>query len=534
MPVLPRIEALGARPTPQPSSFVAGLSGQEGASGEALQRLGQATGNFGQTFDRIQDQNDRTRAEESYNRLLEKRLNLTQGENGFLSKRSGDAVKGDLINDYETQFNAAVEEEAKGLDSPRQQKYFSDRANIARLQYKQDLIRHTTAQQKVYSQEVYASTLDIERRNAIQRFLDPVAVETSKTRINGVISQRADSEGWPAEKTQQVKFEAISGVNVGLIQQAVNNNDSSMAKKLFDEHKENIDPELYDDIQRIIGVSSRSELIQAIGDDAETRGLRLDEAQAEIRKNYSGDEEKDLIAGIKARYRDTQVAAADNAWNVYIETGDINKIPAAVWDRLSGQEKDRLKSKDRASRTGGVPNGRGDYTSLRRLATEDFNAFKALDLNRYTLNDGNHKELVDLQTGEIKLATAQTQQQIMDEMLEFLGGNRKDRDSDASIEAYNQIKLELDHAQDEKGRALTKRQMQDVADSLRIQVTRDRARFSPLRIISETFEEPAGRAEIEGIPQEIITDMAQKLQEIGQPVTEDNIRKAYEHYYGGQ
>jgi hypothetical protein len=532
MPKLPDYTALGQSPTPTPSTHVTGPHGYETAVGDAMQKFGTSMQEMSQTIERVQDRNDKYAAEDAYNKLLDRKMDLTFGEDGFTKKKGEDAVKGNLMEDYDERMGSAIEDIGGELSNPRQQKYYRDRARIAALQYKQDVLKHVTTESDVYQKEVFGATLETERRNAAVRWSDPNAIRASQTRMDAAIDQEADRMGWSKKKKDQMKYEAGSTMHIGIIQSAVSEKNPKYARSWFEANKDAIDPSKYNAIENLIGQADLTEFGQAVVDDVITRGLNEQEALAEVRQKYSGDEEEKAKKEIKIHFGEIQAAADDNAFEIYAEYQgspsdklEAVKANVSVWDNMSGRAKNALNRQAKADAKGGVPAGGGDYYAIRQMMKDDYNKFKSLNLNRYVLNDGNRKELIDIQTDQQKAVTAQTQQQIMDDMLEVLGGDRKDRTSDNSVEAYNRIKLEIDQAEIAKGKPLTKREIQDIADRMRIEVTRSRKWWWDL-------ERPAGKAEIKGVPPEEVDELAATLIERGQPVTDENIRKLYLYIQG--
>jgi len=221
MPKLPDVSAFGERPTPRPSTGVQSYrvaSGSEMLPHQATQKLGDALVTVGEQIERIELSNDKLRAEDSFNQLQAKRLDLTQGDDGFTKKKSADAVKQPLMDDYTKRFDQSVEEIANGLATDRQKEFFRRRANIAGLQLKQDILTHVTREQEVYANQVFNAGIDIEIQNAVSRFNDPIGIETSSARIEGLVNDEGTRAGWPEEKKAAVKREAMSKVYASVFQ----------------------------------------------------------------------------------------------------------------------------------------------------------------------------------------------------------------------------------------------------------------------------------------------------------------------------
>ena len=141
MPKLPSSLDLGARPTPTPGAPSAGYNpttGAETAPGLALARLGAEMGSSANEIYAAvkleQDRNDTLRAEDAFNQLRERQLDLTIGEqNGFANLKGEKAVKSTMMTDYPASYGQAVKEIERYYDGWRSgpRRWTDDRFNHA-------------------------------------------------------------------------------------------------------------------------------------------------------------------------------------------------------------------------------------------------------------------------------------------------------------------------------------------------------------------------------------------------------------------
>ena len=262
MPRLPDFTALGQTPVPSASTRVPGRSGYETAPAAALADIGESMQDIALTIERVQERQDKYAAEDAYNKLIAKKLELTAGEDGFIHKRGEAAAKGDLIKTYDDRMGEVITTISSELSNPRQQKYFNDRAAIARNQNKQDILSHVVRETDAYMKDVYASTIATETQNAASRYSNVNDVNASAVRINSAIAREGERLGWPKEKVKQIQYEAGSNMHIGVIQMAVSEKNSGYARSWFEVNKKNIDPDKHASIERLIKTADLTELGQ--------------------------------------------------------------------------------------------------------------------------------------------------------------------------------------------------------------------------------------------------------------------------------
>lgn len=207
---LPTAEALGERPTPQPSAGVVSYrpnTGSEGVEGEAMARAGKEIHAAGDQILRVakfeEERLNTQRAEDAFSELRNKQLELERGERGFHNKRGGDAVKQPLMRDYAEQFDEAAKGIEGTLSNDRQRELFRKRANTASLQFREGLARHVAQETDAYSRQVLANTKATELAHIAANYDQPMVVAQSLVRVDFAINAEADRQGLPELKDQE-------------------------------------------------------------------------------------------------------------------------------------------------------------------------------------------------------------------------------------------------------------------------------------------------------------------------------------------
>lgn len=238
-----------ARPLPAPTMTSTGFQTEDYraavAPGNAMTELG---GEIGQMAAQAQKQIDTSRAEDAMNQLQNAKMQLTTGQNGFVNQKGADAVTKPILQDYSTQFDDAANQISEKLGTPDQKAMFRQRADVARLQFSDDLMRHIVQQGNIYQEQVYKGGVETETANAAAHWDQPDAVAMSMTRINGLIDQQAHNNGWDATYTAAIRQQDIGALHASVIDQALANKQYVFAQKWFEDHKDQMDKQQLDNL----------------------------------------------------------------------------------------------------------------------------------------------------------------------------------------------------------------------------------------------------------------------------------------------
>ena len=277
MPKLPDATALGERPIAR-STVGYRAPADVTAVGTAVAGLGKTI----QKIDEQMDEFDKLRAEDAYNQLLEKKIDLTKGEKGFLNRRGADAANNPLLKEYGGELEKYTGELAKGLSNDRQRQYFQKRANIPRLQMRQDILGHTLKERDVYAKQNYESTKNIETTNAIDQYKDPLAIAGSKKRIENAINTEARRQGWSTEFKKAEKAAVMSNLHGGIIDRMLANDEDIAAEDYYKKYKKEFIDKAK--VEKLLEISSTRNQAMRLADKivAQTKGdlrLALDKAR---------------------------------------------------------------------------------------------------------------------------------------------------------------------------------------------------------------------------------------------------------------
>ena len=180
-----------------------------------------------------EDRINTLRAEDAFTRVLEKKHDLTFGENGFVNLRGGDAVNKPLLPEYTKRLEAVERDISAGLANDEQRMRFKQRVNVARVQFQEDILRHTARERIEYGKQVYTGIVDTAQREATARWDSPNDIAGELVRIADAVAERADSEGWAPEFAKAELLKEQSKVHTAVVQQAIATGNYKYAEEWF-------------------------------------------------------------------------------------------------------------------------------------------------------------------------------------------------------------------------------------------------------------------------------------------------------------
>lgn len=524
-----RLPDTGQRPTPR---FGGGLQAPRVVE-SGLSQLGASIAGFGEALAKEKIKDDKYRTEDATTQLQNQMLDLAKGENGFTTFKSGDVANNKKFYEEQmTRFDSARKDIGDSLGSDEQRTMFNRRSDIARVGYGENLINHITQEKSAFNTQVYKGGVASERDIASSDYDNENVVKSALLRTEKLTEAELDRLGVKGDARKILLKENQSNIHEGVIQQSVDDGNYEYAKTWFEKNQKHILGDRQDDIKDLLRESGIKEKSQEFVDDYVGRELTETEAKAEARK-LDPDVRDATIDRISARYGEAQQikdreqkSSSETAWKIYAESG-YDAIPISVLRGMDGKERAALKATAATAAKGvDVKTDFQTYYGLRQMASEDPAMFKEENLMKYAnlLSPADRKELVKLQTDDKGITIARTKTQIMKQAANDVGIDKKQVKQgygDDLTPFYKRIDEELEAFQITTGKEPTTKDISEITDRLSIEVIRDpEAWFF-------TGERPAVSAEIEGVPQDMIDEIAQVLVNINQPVTDENIQKQW-------
>jgi len=553
MAKLPDVTSLGSRPVPRPGGMPNVPMPQSSGVAEAVS-------SFSDTMAKIKEYDDKLQAEDAQNRLQQRTIELRNGDNGFSRLKSGDVANRPVYKEYDDQFTEAVNEISGSLTNDYQRKLFQQRANVVRIQYGNDLTNHIMKEKEAYFQQTVESGIALEVQNAGEHWNEPGSIKLSVARTHHLIDLKADKDGLPFAARKALKLQATSKIHSTAIDQAIANENALYAKQYFENNKKDIDATKHDDITKLIRNTELRVLSQTVADEIMPQNLEEKDALEKVRKQYKGEEEKAIVDAIKARYteqrdakKQSEISATDEAWNYYnnaVDAGSADpygQIPLNLLNEMDPQSRATLKAKSQGA---DFKSGGADYYALRMLAMTDPKSFRdprKTNILSYKLSDADAKELIKLQTDPQEIDYFDTELSIVNSGLRAIKVDKKDLDKDNSDgqrgRAFmNEVRRRQKAYQLAAGKPMDEDKLMETVDKMTIEIARKakplfgetihdwtNPDFLPAWMTEPMGSEktPAFEAEIEGIPNEMVQELAKSIRDSGQPVTTENIKKLY-------
>lgn len=241
MPQLPGELAIQPR-EPQPNMRLVRVNPAPPADvGPGVEAIGRSVEGLSNDIFRAQQQTDAVRAEDAFNQLRQKQIDLTYGDQGYTHLKGGNAVNRPLLRDYGTEFDNTAAELASGLGNDNQRRMFAQRAAIAGLQLREGIMAHVAQEDTSYAKSTLQGTIDTESQVAAANWSKPEILLASAARVNNAIdayAQRPDA-GIAPEEVQALKDKAQAGIFHAAVTQALSLS-PDLGRAMFDVYKDRL------------------------------------------------------------------------------------------------------------------------------------------------------------------------------------------------------------------------------------------------------------------------------------------------------
>lgn len=536
-------EVGGALAVPQPSMRITRQPRDTAAEGlgEIGGSISQSAREINDVFEQEQARTDTLRVEDAFNKLRQRYVDLSVGNDGFGQKRGADAVKTPLLKDFSQKFDDYYGEIAGELDNGRQKEALHRRYEVTKTQFQQDILQHMIRENGVYHKNVLDSTIETESNIASMAWNRPDDVMASMERIRAANNEYGKFAGWDANTTNAQYVNNVSKLHAAVITEAVNNGNPGYAKLWLKTHRSQITPDMAENAAKDIETADIREQGQNKADAIFGKGKSRTQMMEEARSISDPKVRDDVVSRIKSRFveedaiRQRDYADAwDEASKIIAEGGSRDAIPPALWNRMSGDDRDRAESiirqrNDRALKPDSAK-ALLTYFTLLDAAHNAPEAFARENLNAYIgLVDADKLERLKMLQGKPpEMAMSRTKDMVLKQGAADLGLDPKDMTKDTpngrKLRAfYDRVDQEGAAFQAANSRIPSVKEWKEITDRLAITVARD-----PSAVFFKG-ERPAISAEIPGVPPDLIDELAYRVKEQNMPVTDENIKKLFDY-----
>lgn len=242
-------QSTSARPTPQVSGDVAYIrhptTGMEDAPAQTLARGGSdmnAAGNeLNAMVQKQMDHIDLTAAEDAFNKIQQKKLELEYGQGGFKTVQGSEAMKPEFRTRYSTALQDAGKQLLEGLANDRQRELLRPRIDFTSNQLSAGLLQHAAVESEKFADATEKNSVAVAINNITADWGNDINFATQLARIGGIIDARGSRQNQPAKETE---FEKINTFNQawGARVKSAALNDPLAGRKMFEEHKRELGP----------------------------------------------------------------------------------------------------------------------------------------------------------------------------------------------------------------------------------------------------------------------------------------------------
>lgn len=213
-----------------------------------LSNLGKSLGQAAQIIEQQNEYADELRVEEGVNRLREKQLDLSLGqENGYSNVNGRNALPQDgvsMTDRYTQKFESAADEISGGFANERQKALFGRYRSRTALQFREGAMRHENQQITHWRNQTVQGVVDVEADTAAKNWNNPEAVDLSIGRIDINLQKKRQAEGLPADEMQRIRMVAMSKLHKGVVEQAIGSKNFDYARKHLEKYGSEIDSDV--------------------------------------------------------------------------------------------------------------------------------------------------------------------------------------------------------------------------------------------------------------------------------------------------
>lgn len=218
MPRLPAPEDYGLS-TPRPTRGVTENTAVQVrpdlATGKLMQDIGALMQAEAEKFDDLV-------AEDAMNKLREKRIEMTYGQNGFTNVRGAQITTRPVMQEFPDAFNREVEGIAAGLNSSRARIKFQQAAGRESNGYKTDLMRHVAGEVNTYAGQVHQGKIGTLAGTAATAIDDPIKLEYTMAQVGKAVADEAARLGYSGPVLELFKQTEFGKVHDGVIKSLIN------------------------------------------------------------------------------------------------------------------------------------------------------------------------------------------------------------------------------------------------------------------------------------------------------------------------
>jgi hypothetical protein len=518
---------------------------------------------LGQSFTALKIRDDKYRVKDAVTKTLERVLDIESGDQGYEHVKGADVFENDakFMERQNSRFNEAVDEIQGMLKGSDQAAMFKGQVDVMRLQFQGSLVDHITKEHDAYQTETHNSSISVTQHLLAKKFNDPLALQGALDKIETEMFQEGERLGQDETTIIDNILKASSPALYSAISNAVGADDPEHAKDLLSAHKDRMSSEHIRAAEELIGEGDALKQAQSNLDSyivSKMDVTRMREAAREL----EGEERAKTLKLIDDYHLDQKqqeglgYEGASNEVHEYLNNGgsikDAEILPALK--RMHPKERYALE-KEQAIRAKGesIKTHWPTYIELLYEAKADPERFKAerkLEKNLQHLETQHKNKIIGILTADPKVNdTLYGPGGLLDQAILGAGyepGDLTDTDDDPDGDPEQARKFAREFMEElDKMGNWTEKDALDLAAQKAIKYRRETSLFPewmqrthrklskdddptlPWSVFGDDLI-PAGRGDINDMPNDRIDDISKMLQDANIPVTERNIIFTYQ------
>ncbi|MBL4854661.1 MAG: hypothetical protein JKY25_10545 [Robiginitomaculum sp.] len=342
----------GRRPIVSVGGVVSGPRGT-GSVGAGVSNVGKDIELY---FSEEKRKDDAVQSDSAVNKLRRKALELSNGDDGYSQKRSGQVVSGDFYKDYSQRFSLAADEIGATLTNNEQREAFRQERELHQLNFDGSLTNHLVKERAVHAGQVYEGGKALELEGAALGWSNPNVIGTAIERTRKLERDNSERLGIAPAQARATELDSISDIHTSVIENALSNKSNGYAKTYLDTHNKEISDINRTRLTGAVNIGQDLDRQRELTDGILVRNRDIKGALAEAKK-IQNTKDRDVVVGrIKSEFSDRDAIEAeahdeifDSAIDITRE-GGFSEIPANVIAELTPKELSIVKGFHRGSR----------------------------------------------------------------------------------------------------------------------------------------------------------------------------------------
>jgi hypothetical protein len=250
--------------------------------GRVAESMGKAINNVAQLgqdlYKKERDRADKTAVANVERTLIENKIKiLGQTTNEY---KEGNAAG--ALSFADSNWSKVKDDSLKGLNE-RQKRLIQERIADMDSDLKINIYKHMDVEAQKADSNTFNSLIKVNQMDAVSRYTDPTVVAKSIGSQLSAVDEMASRQGWDSDTIKLKKLDVTSTTHKSIIEQQIANGQDELAYAYYKQNKEQIDPNEYAGMEKILDVSNTAGKAQRMADSILEKAGSRAEALEELK-----------------------------------------------------------------------------------------------------------------------------------------------------------------------------------------------------------------------------------------------------------